>query len=152
MTFSRDIKCLLLATLAVTVSLSANADTPDPALRERSSEAVVLRGGPQNITTAQIAVYIPGDASDVQVRAYMKNEIWGGRHVPPKPNTDDMGTTNFIECPMGNGDCPIAFSAVGLSSMESLPTGMTKVSATFSNWVGRNDRTGKLVVTYRIAQ
>ena len=148
--FSNGTTFLLVSAFALTCALPVNAATSDPTLRERSSEAVVSRGGPQNISSTEITVYIPGDATDLQIKAYMKNEIWGGKHVPPKADTDDLGSIDYKECHMGSGDCPIAFSAVGPARTESMPTGMTKVSATFSNWAGRNDRTGKLVVSFHV--
>lgn len=118
--------------------------------REKSTEIVVPRGNPQNIQVRTITVFIPENASNIQVKAYMKNEPWGGAQNPTKPETDDMGSTVYKECPMGSGECPISWSKVDGAMKTSLPNGRTQVSAKFYNWVGRNDRTGKLVVTYQV--
>ena len=118
--------------------------------RTKKSDSVVVRGNPQRITTRVISVFIPENASNVQVRAFMKNEPWGGAQNPPKPNTDDLGSTNFQRCPTGNGECPIGWSRVSNISYTSLPNGRTRVSATFSNWAHRNDRTGRLEVKYQL--
>jgi hypothetical protein len=80
----------------------------------------------------------------------MKNEPLGGSQNPPKANTDDMGSTNYIECPMGSGECPIGWSKVSVHTTKSLHNGRSEVKADFANWVGRNDRTGKLVVSYQV--
>ena len=71
----------------------------------------------------------------------MRNEPWGGAQNPPKPNTDDRGSTAYVESPMGGGDSPIAWAKVSAPVTTSLPNGRTEVSAVFLNWVGRNDRT-----------
>jgi hypothetical protein len=118
--------------------------------REKISEEVVYRGSPGDEHCATISVFIPENASNIQVKAYMKNEIWGGAHHPPKADTDDLGSIDYKECPMGGGDCPIAWSSVSGTTITSLPNGLTEVSAIFKNWAGRNDRTGKLLVTYQI--
>lgn len=117
--------------------------------REKIAEVVIPRGSDQNRTMRELVVYVPENASNIQIKGYMKNEAWGGSHSPPKPNTDDMGTTHYIECPLGRGDCPIAWSSFGTPITTSTPTG-TKVSVNAWNWVGRNDRTAKLSVTYQI--
>lgn len=120
------------------------------ARREKFSEVVVPRGNPQNIRVRTITVFVPENASNIQIKAYMKNEPWGGAQNPPKPNTDDMGPSVYKECPMGSGECPISWSKVSGATTTSLPNGRTQISADFYNWVGRNDRTGKLVVTYQV--
>ena len=108
------------------------------------------RGTPANISRTTISVFIPENASNIKISVYMKNEPWGGHQNPPKPNTDDLGTSHYLECPTGSGECPIGWAKVGSTSSVSLPNGRTKISATFANWAHRNDRTGKLQVEYQL--
>ena len=113
------------------------------------SEGIVKRGSTANETTVPLVVFVPTSATIVSVRVFMKNEPWGGLQHPPKPDTDDMKTTDYFECPQGTDECPIGWSRVSTVTKTSLVNGMTQYRARFTNWVGRNDRTGKLQVTYR---
>ncbi len=118
--------------------------------RTKLSEAVVTRGTPGNVTQRTIEVFIPDSASNINITAFMKNEAWGGHHTPPKADTDDLGSTSYKSCPMGSGECTISWSKVSTHTSTSLPNGRTKIRATFYNWAHRNDRTGKLQVTYQV--
>lgn len=129
--------------------VSLDADGRDVAYNQVFSEVQIPRGSPQNVNHRTITVYLPENSTIINIQAFMRNEPWGGAQNPPKPNTDDMGTTYYIESPMGGGDSPIAWAKVGAPVVTSLPNGRTEVSAVFSNWVGRNDRTGKLLVSYQ---
>ena len=99
---------------------------------------------------ATLGVEIPVNATIVSVRGLMRNEPWGGSRKPPKQNTDDLGSVDFKPCPMGNGDCPIAWSNVSSHSDAIDANGRRFITAVFRNWAGRNDRTGMLEVTYRL--
>lgn len=113
------------------------------------SEGIVKRGSPTNQTTVPLVVFVPTSATIISVRVFMKNEPWGGLQHPPKPDTDDMKTTEYFECPQGTDECPIGWARVSTVTKTSLVNGMTQYRASFTNWVGRNDRTGKLQVSYR---
>ncbi|WP_155835268.1 hypothetical protein [Herbaspirillum sp. RV1423] len=99
---------------------------------------------------AVLGVEIPANAKLVGVRGLMRNEPWGGAQKPPKANTDDMGTVDYKACPLGAGDCPIGWSDVSPYIDTVAPDGRRYVSAAFRNWVGRNDRTAMLEVTYTV--
>jgi hypothetical protein len=107
---------------------------------------------PQDGSRAVLGVEIPSNATVVSVKGLMKNEPWGGSRRPPKANTDDLGTTDYKSCPMGNGDCPIAWSDVSAYADYTTNEGKRFITAAFRNWAGRNDRTGKLEVTYTVPQ
>lgn len=103
--------------------------------------------------TAVLGVEIPVNSALVGVRALMRNEPWGGSQKPPKPNTDDLGSTDYKECPMDNrAHCPIAWAYVSPYNDAVDEDGRRYVTAVFRNWAGRNDRTGKLEVTYTITK
>lgn len=118
--------------------------------RVKFSEAVVPRGTDANRTNRTIAVSIPENASNLKIEAFMKNEPWGGHHNPPKPNTDDLGSSHYMGCPLGTGECAISWSKVSAPLTTTLDNGRTQISAVFTNWAHRNDRTGKLQVTYQV--
>lgn len=114
------------------------------------SEVIVTRGSDANRTSQKVEVYVPANAKNIRISAAMANEVWGGAHHPPKDDTDDLGSTDYKQCPMGAGDCPIAWSSVSSAICTSMPNGQTKVEATFYNWAGRNDRKGILIVDYDV--
>lgn len=128
------------------------SEHPDREIKGQRSiartERVVLRGSVSSPTSVVIAVYVPTQATVKSIKAYMKNEPWGGIQNPVKPDTDDMKTTWFIECRPTAPDCPVGWSKVGRVTPTSLVNGMTEYRATFTNWVGRNDRTGALEVEF----
>jgi len=101
-------------------------------------------------TRAVLGVEIPKNATLVQVRGLMHNEPWGGSQHPPKANTDDLGSIDNMSCPMGKGDCPIAWADVSAYIDALNPDGKRFITAVFRNWAGRNDRTGVLEVTYTV--
>ena len=117
--------------------------------REKIAEVVIPRGSDQNRTMRELVVYVPNNASNIQIKGYVKNEVWGGAQNPPKPNTDGLGSTHYIECPQGAGDCPIAWARMAAPISTSTPSG-TKVSMYAWNWAGRNDRTARLSVSYQV--
>ena len=151
MNTTTKIASLLVAVAIGMIDLNAySSELAASKQREVSSEEVVPRGSPENMTAREITVYVPENAYNIRVEAFMKNEPWGGSQHPPKPDTDDMKTTEYFECPMGSGECPIGWAKVGPATRASLPNGRTRITAVFWNWVGRNDRTAKLVATYEI--
>lgn len=105
---------------------------------------------PQEGTRALVGVEVPANATIVSVQALMKNEPWGGLHRPPKANTDDLGSTDYRDCPMGRGDCSIAWADAQPYSDALDATGRRLITTVFRNWAGRNDRTAKLQVTYTV--
>lgn len=115
---------------------------------EAVSEEMVPRGNDANRQYKTLTVYIPTTAKNVKVTVQMRNEVWGGAQHPPKGDTDDLGTSHYIDCPQGSGDCPIAWSSVSKPAFKSLPNGMTEISAVFYNWAGRNDRWARLAVIF----
>ncbi len=106
-------------------------------------------GKPTSSAWKTIAVELPQNAKIISVEAFMKNETWGGNHNPPKPNTDDLGSENYQECPMGSGECPIGWSKVSKMKVHR-GDGKLQIWADFANWAQRNDRTGHLKVTYEL--
>lgn len=116
--------------------------------RTKITEKVIPRSFPPGKSETLI-VYIPENASNLQIKAFMKNEPWGGHQNPPKPNTDGLGSSHYHECPMGTGEC-LGWAKVSSPQQTSISNGRIKVQATFTNWAHRNDRTGKLQVTYQI--
>lgn len=144
------ISAIVLLTLASACTPVNESPQPPANPKVAFSEKVVPRGNPQNVQRRNIQVHIPPYAEIVSIKGYMKNEPWGGAQNSPKPNTDDMRTTHYIECPMGyDQNCSIGWSRVDASTVETKSDGGKIISATFKNWVGRNDRTGKLEVTYK---
>lgn len=118
--------------------------------RVKFSETVVPRGTDRKRTNRSITVYVPENASNLKIEAFMKNEPWGGHHHPPKPNTDDLGSSHYMGCPLGTGECAISWSKVSAPTTTTLANGRIQISAVFTNWAHRNDRTGKLQVTYQV--
>ena len=118
--------------------------------RTKFTEKVIPRGTSQNWTWKTLTVYVPENASNIKIEAFMKNEPWGGAQNPPKPNTDDLGSSSYAPCPMGTGECAISWSKVSSPTTTSLSNGRVKIEARFANWAHRNDRTGKLQVTYQV--
>ncbi|MBL4653736.1 MAG: hypothetical protein JKY53_12875 [Flavobacteriales bacterium] len=101
------------------------------------------------MTQRSITVSYPEHASNVKISAYMKNEPWGGH--TGKPNTDDLGSTDYRPCGLGVGECSISWSKVSTTTTSSVDqNGYVTVRAIFYNWAHRNDRTGKLEVTYSL--
>ena len=107
---------------------------------------------PTDGSRAVLGVEVPGNATIFAVKGLMKNEPLGGARRPPKSNTDYLGSTDYRECPMGAGDCPIAWSDVSVYIDATSADGRRFISAAFRNWAGRNDRTGKLEVTYTLPE
>ena len=127
----------------------------DPGLNGKSGAAPLFplsrhKVKPSEGNRAMLGVEIPPNATLVGVRGLMRNEPWGGARHPPKAKTDDMGSIDFKPCPMGSGDCPIAYSDVSAYTDHVEPNGKRIITAVFRNWVGRNDRTGMLEVTYTV--
>lgn len=105
---------------------------------------------PREGSTAVLGVQIPVNATIVQVRGLMRNEPWGGAQHPPKKNTDELGSVDYKTCPLGHGDCSIAWSDVSAYKDTTTADGKRVITAVFRNWAGRNDRTGTLEVTYSV--
>jgi hypothetical protein len=103
---------------------------------------------PSDGNSDRISVNVPAGKTIIAVRGLMRNEIWGGAAKPPKPNTDGLGSIDFKPCPLGTGDCPIAWSQVSEYRTVLEANGTTTVFAEFRNWAGRNDRWAKLEVTF----
>lgn len=150
-----DFKMRIFISIVFLTSLVAGCSTPEtspsPPVKPKVafSEKVVPRGNPQNVTHRIIEVHIPPYSEIISIKGYMKNEPWGGAQNPTKPNTDDMGTTHYIECPMReNQECSIGWSKVDASTVETKSDGGQIIRASFKNWYARNDRTGKLEVIY----
>ena len=119
-----------------------------------SAEKVVPRsspgadGRPKDSAYRTVTVYVPLSANIQSIKAFMKNEPWGGAQSPAKPNTDDLGSIDYKECPIDRDECPISWSHVRDLKRGSSPTAQS-VSARFANWAHRNDRTAKLEVCYQ---
>lgn len=105
---------------------------------------------PSEGTAGILGVEIPRNATLVSVRGLMRNEPWGGSQHPPKAKTDGLGSIDYKPCPMGAGDCPIAWSDVSAYTDAVESDGRRFITAVFRNWAGRNDRTGKLEVTFTV--
>lgn len=111
------------------------------------SEKVVHRSDPPG-NCVTIEVTVPSGATVIAVRASMRNEPWGG--ITGKPDTDDLGTTDYSSCGLGVGECNVKWSRVDAYLTASNADGSTTISAGFWNWAHRNDRTGKLEVDYTV--
>ena len=118
------------------------------------SEIVVPRtvptpsGQPTESAWKQLEVYIPAKCTITAIKGYMKNEPPGGAQIPIKAETDDMGTTDYVQCPMDTGECTIKFAAGRLLPTVSTVEGGMIIQAKFANYFYRNDRWAKLTVMY----
>lgn len=129
-------------------------DTPRPLLKEVEKEAfsekpIFCIGRPSDVGDAnkeRIEVSIPQDAQVIQVYAFMKNAAWMSGGVPCH---SDLGSDDYQPCQMNGDDCAIKWSRV-TDYQESTNGNFKIISAKFWNWKHDNERTGKLVVKYRV--
>ncbi len=116
------------------------------AFSEKEITCIGKPGDVGDAHTERIEVSIPLDAEVIKVFAYMKNASWMSGGVPCR---SDLGSTNYQTCEIDKGDCHIKWSKV-TDLQEYRRRDFKIISAKFWNWRHDNERTGKLLVKYKI--